>query len=285
MVGNFRCLQLDWDRAEITFDICGREPLNCYITRYARVVLSQRRWGGPLEKSFNLLVVDFASVVERANTTRDLALGYQQFIEKPGFAYFCVKSVSRHGAGSSELLTASPRSGWFGRWAATRYAKLAPLSSQHRQELRTTSWARFAEGRNAADREVLDEASQHGISEAWATGIELGRRQLEVLLLARAARNIRAEEEIALHFASALWGMKFVQFQHLKHASKESLSERERECLRWVAVGKTDWEMSKILGISEKTAQEHVGRAVTKLGAATRAHAVATALIGNLISL
>jgi DNA-binding CsgD family transcriptional regulator len=55
----------------------------------------------------------------------------------------------------------------------------------------------------------------------------------------------------------------------------ESLSARERECLRWVAAGKTDWEISVILGISAATVRFHLDRSRHKLGVRSRAQAVA----------
>ena len=53
------------------------------------------------------------------------------------------------------------------------------------------------------------------------------------------------------------------------------LSERERDCLGFVAQGKSDWEISVILSISQSTVHTHVENAKRKLGARTRAQAVA----------
>lgn len=39
------------------------------------------------------------------------------------------------------------------------------------------------------------------------------------------------------------------------------LSRRERQCLRLLALGKTDWEIAKILGLSPHTAHQYVKRA------------------------
>ena len=63
----------------------------------------------------------------------------------------------------------------------------------------------------------------------------------------------------------------------------DDLTARERECLAWTSVGKTAWEIGSILGISEHTAVAHLNAAVRKLGAASRAHAVAEALRRGLI--
>ncbi|EKF20145.1 LuxR C-terminal-related transcriptional regulator [Nitratireductor pacificus] len=56
------------------------------------------------------------------------------------------------------------------------------------------------------------------------------------------------------------------------------LTPREKECLQWAALGKSEWEVSQILGISEHTAEKHLLNAKTKLGATNRAHAVAEAI-------
>ncbi|MFC5584726.1 LuxR C-terminal-related transcriptional regulator [Nitratireductor kimnyeongensis] len=56
------------------------------------------------------------------------------------------------------------------------------------------------------------------------------------------------------------------------------LTPREKECLQWAAFGKSEWEVSQILGISEHTAEKHLLNAKTKLGASNRVHAVAEAI-------
>ncbi|MEQ1510439.1 MAG: helix-turn-helix transcriptional regulator, partial [Sphingopyxis sp.] len=53
------------------------------------------------------------------------------------------------------------------------------------------------------------------------------------------------------------------------------LTRRERDCLAFVAEGKTDWDISVILGLSSTTVRFHIDNARRKLGAVTRAHAVA----------
>lgn len=63
------------------------------------------------------------------------------------------------------------------------------------------------------------------------------------------------------------------------------LSERETECLRWAAEGKTAWETGQILNIAERTIVFHLNNAMKKLGAVNRTHAVARALHRSLITL
>ncbi len=62
------------------------------------------------------------------------------------------------------------------------------------------------------------------------------------------------------------------------------LTSREQECLLWAADGKTSWEISKILGVSERTVIFHVQNATAKLGVTNRQHAIARALSLGLIA-
>jgi DNA-binding CsgD family transcriptional regulator len=61
------------------------------------------------------------------------------------------------------------------------------------------------------------------------------------------------------------------------------LTPRERDSLALVADGKTDWEISVILNVSQATARFHVDNARRKLGAVSRAQAVATLVNQRLI--
>ena len=65
--------------------------------------------------------------------------------------------------------------------------------------------------------------------------------------------------------------------------SDHPLTEREAEVLRWVANGKSAWEIGAILGITKRTVDRHVEKAVEKLGAGNRSHAVAIAIRDRIV--
>jgi DNA-binding CsgD family transcriptional regulator len=62
------------------------------------------------------------------------------------------------------------------------------------------------------------------------------------------------------------------------------LTARESEVLKWASIGKTCWEIAKILHISERTVKFHFGNAFAKLDVVNRSQAVAKALGLGLIS-
>lgn len=62
------------------------------------------------------------------------------------------------------------------------------------------------------------------------------------------------------------------------------LSSREKEVLKWMKEGKTNWEIAAILAISERTVKFHVQNIERKLNAVSKAHAIAIAMEAGLVS-
>ncbi len=65
--------------------------------------------------------------------------------------------------------------------------------------------------------------------------------------------------------------------------NKGAVSQREKEVLDWLKQGKSSWDISVILGISERTVNYHVYNIMQKLGATNRPQAVAVATRLGLI--
>jgi transcriptional regulator EpsA len=63
-----------------------------------------------------------------------------------------------------------------------------------------------------------------------------------------------------------------------------NITERERQVLRWMAAGKSNWEIGAILRISEFTAKNHVQSVLKKLSVSSRAQAVAKAVSCGLVA-
>jgi DNA-binding NarL/FixJ family response regulator len=61
------------------------------------------------------------------------------------------------------------------------------------------------------------------------------------------------------------------------------ISKREKEVLKWLRKGKSSWDVSVILEISERTVNFHINNVMKKLDSMTRTQAVATAVENGLI--
>ncbi len=91
----------------------------------------------------------------------------------------------------------------------------------------------------------------------------------------------------SLHYLSFILHLKLQQFPPAPRVSKprtgKELTRRETECLKWLAEGKTTWDISKILDIRERTVVYHIENAKKKLNAANRTHAVILAMNADLL--
>lgn len=66
--------------------------------------------------------------------------------------------------------------------------------------------------------------------------------------------------------------------QMVSDALQADLSDRERDCLTWSGSGKSSWDISKILSISESTVNFHIYNAMKKLETSSRVVAIVKAV-------
>jgi DNA-binding CsgD family transcriptional regulator len=57
---------------------------------------------------------------------------------------------------------------------------------------------------------------------------------------------------------------------HAINSASLLLTPREREIMRWVGEGKSNWEVAKIVGCVEQTVKKHLQRIYRKLGVENR---------------
>lgn len=98
--------------------------------------------------------------------------------------------------------------------------------------------------------------------------------EVAVLTLCGQPANLTARDRKVLYFLGHEIVNRTCQQVQARACAPVWLSERERECLRWAAAGKTDWEIGQILSLSEKTVNVYIARAKTKFGVKSRAQAI-----------
>ena len=81
----------------------------------------------------------------------------------------------------------------------------------------------------------------------------------------------------ALLFSRYLHLACMPHIERFAHERRPKLRAREIECLSWAALGKTTWEISRLLAISKHTVDFHLRNACERLDAVSRQRAVAKA--------
>ncbi len=132
---------------------------------------------------------------------------------------------------------------------------------------------------------IMDEAASIGLKEGWVYSLQ-GRRSSECAVISLGGESIkknRRSEKILEHLGPHI-GQAFKKVILGQTRVPAKLTPREYEVLSWTAAGKTAWETSQILNISQRTVEFHMGNVLNKLDAVNSYQAVAIAAFHGLIS-
>jgi len=115
--------------------------------------------------------------------------------------------------------------------------------------------------------------------------LPLGANTLQkTLLLVEFEPNITEEiMEKVSWFWMILGHYALKTFERCNEASAVPFTKREVECIRWVSKGKTSWEVSKILGVSERTVNFHIQNCMKKTNSVNRQQVISKCLLGGII--
>lgn len=125
--------------------------------------------------------------------------------------------------------------------------------------------------------------SEAGIADAVCATSYGRHRTIASLHLGFRDAELSPDDALAAQLAGLMLTERLMAFAAPDEADEVRLTARERDALSWVAEGKSDWEISVILGVSETTVRFHVDNGRKKLGAVNRAQAVARLAAAGLI--
>jgi DNA-binding CsgD family transcriptional regulator len=213
------------------------------------------------------------------------------------------KEVARHGYVSSACRAIVPTEGgaksefllfrnWTKDWAAFSDQRNFSTNSfaiiEARRRMSPFTWRDVKESRafSAAEQEVWDAALAWGWNNGFVLPVHGPGGYFATVSMASPERDLNLDPGNRLHLQMiatlahercyVLANLTSVESPHV------TMSARELECLRWVAAGKTDWEIGMILSISASTVKFHINGARAKLGARNRAQAVARLVLAGL---
>jgi DNA-binding CsgD family transcriptional regulator len=231
------------------------------------------------------LIAD-TEVLLRASSADEASRLFYSIVEPLGASYLQTRvyrrpsarltSASHYAAGG--LIARISPTAWPGS-AAFNYVcfECNPLLTairEGRTRYRFSDFAPQGERRFGDYWEALGEA---GIADALCATSYGEGRTIASLHLGFATRDLSPADGSAVQLAGLVLTECLMSLADPppEQAPMPRLSVRERDALAFVAEGKTDWEISVILGVSEATARYHVDNARRKLQATNRTHAVA----------
>ncbi|MHB8253558.1 MAG: LuxR family transcriptional regulator [Acidiferrobacter sp.] len=226
---------------------------------------------------------DFAyqiAIAESLNAAQDILSRISSLI--PIHAAICILARLDAQEGVFEvktLLNVGYPPEWLALYQARRYDRVDPVLRTHYAHYVPQVWSQTYKAiTSATEKYFVEMAREFGLKEGMTLGMACnGQGYGSVLSFAGDELSQTPRHRTILEFlAPALHGVLGRQATTGPGAAI-ALTAREREALRWASLGKTTWEMGRIMGISGRTVVFHLRNTMRKLGARNRAQAIAKA--------
>lgn len=213
-------------------------------------------------------------LVEGVESREELGFVMNEVTKALGFRYFALTHhVDPRKAGTSAIRLHN----YPGQWAEQYDNRTLSLSDPVHRASHVTGvgfcWSRLASliPLTRSDQIILAEGRRQGIGDGFTVPVNVPGEACGSCSFANYPDEALPLE--LLPFAQLVGTMAFEKARGLwlprgaiERTRRQMLTDRQRDCLLWAARGKTDWEISKILGIAEETVAQHIRTACERYG-------------------
>lgn len=236
-------------------------------------------------------IQEFTETISRASSVDEIADEFSVQLRDLGFDWYLMTDVLDHddSEGTWVRIDRVPPE-WSSRYMDQSYFNCDPTLKVALANNAPFTWDAPAvrSDLNTDQKQLYGEASDFGLKFGYTVPIySVGYAPAIVSAcsehLEPQPQALHAVHLMAIYVHRAV--ARLAEKRNSNRLNGGQLSGRERECLRWVSVGKTDWEIGRILSISENTVHYHIERAKRKLGVTTRTQAVVNALFESRLTL
>lgn len=235
-------------------------------------------------------VEEFVAEIRHVSSEAELGAAISAVTADLGLRYFALTHhVDLRASGQAIRIHNYP-AGWAEWFDEHSLGKTDPV---HRASHLTSigfAWSKLPQmlALTPQDMKVLDAARKEGIGEGFTVPAHVpGEAHGSCSFACDAGQSFSHEHGPLLQIVGAF------AFETARRMYRErfsgppvTLTDRQRECVMWAARGKSDWEISRILGISRDTVIEHLRHARERYGVGKRAlltvHALFDGTIGFL---
>lgn len=235
---------------------------------------------------------DFLDALSSADTVDALHTVCSRLCEEHGFERFIYGArIPTSFVKPYFIFISGYPKAWRDHYTEQNYMLVDPTVAYCAEHITPMLWDGQSIGRDqrAEVRRFMSEAQDFGINSGVSFPVHTAQGDFAMLSLASESQSIGRP---ALQQVLPL-GQLFTAYLHESvrrifdsdglPISRVELTLREKECLLWVTEGKTNWETSRILNISERTVVFHLQNIQEKLGVSNRHQAVARAVALGII--
>tara|TARA_R110002072_G_scaffold238329_1_gene395695 strand:+ start:31791 stop:32528 length:738 start_codon:yes stop_codon:yes gene_type:complete len=233
-------------------------------------------------------IVDQISNAKTKQELHEISLAFCQLVNMP---YYVIGVFSQDSLYSPAIHTLNnyPKD-WMDLYAEQNRHKNDPVIAYMLTSHSPVRWDKLLKNERFQSVEqvlFMKQAIKYGLSNGFSIPIKSISSEFAIFSMAigeaeNAIDIMDNAQPFAHTFATHLFE-RFLAILSQEEIKQFELTKRERECMFWACEGKTTWEISKIIDISERTVLYHLNNSTKKLGAINRQHAVAISINRGLI--
>lgn len=240
-------------------------------------------------------VSDFIEQSNKANTPQAILALMERAASDLGFDRYAYCALTGHerylsSNNPAPAVALNYPTSWTDYYFEHRYQTRDPVVLYARELEKPFLWDSLAHvfRLDGTQRKIMHQAEEAKLKDG--VGVPLHGAHGNVCLLTFASGDGHSDPGAEMHKLAALAVQFHFAYSEIGrsdpgHRRIPNLSRRERECLQWVERGKTTWDISRILNISENTVNTHVKNAFAKLETNRRITAVVKAIHYGIIEL
>jgi LuxR family quorum sensing-dependent transcriptional regulator len=241
-----------------------------------------------LEPIWGREALDFVDAIEASETTASVISQFERMIGNLGFHAYIMAGIPTSGQSLKQLTMANGwPAEWFELYDRENLSAVDPVPRHCFNTLNPFEWkdAPYDRERDLPAHRVMTRACDFRFNEGFCIPIHYDDAT-GAISIAGERPYLDPETKSALHLMSVFThGRLRTLSRSSPIASRRRLSDIEAEVLRWAARGKTAWETSQILHISERNVRWHLEEAQRKLMTKNKTATVAMALVNREIML
>jgi DNA-binding CsgD family transcriptional regulator len=186
----------------------------------------------------------------------------------------------------NSVINVSYSNDWLYSYGKNGYAGVDPVLRSLLSSFKTQVWKQTY-GKISAPKqlEFIEEACSAGLTHGITTGM-LERNRGFATFFSFAGGDPNGTQRFAgllEYLVPSLHRVLMSNIHTPVFNSAKGLSPREQTVLLWMKEGKTNWEIARIVGVTERTVRFHVEGIFMKLDASSRTQAVAVAMEHGLL--
>ena len=233
------------------------------------------------------MIGEFSAVLEECTTIEAVRTLFKERIASFGYtASACGAFLPTDKGPETHFFFQDWPPDWIELYARRNFVAADYVVAEARRRIAPFTWLEAKAERilSRAEQDIWDTAAEWGWTDGFSVPIQGPGGYFGLVAMAGKERPVPSALRRELHQLSFLTHERCRTLTGVAPVAdpQATLTHRELECARWVAAGKTDAAIATLLGVSQTTVRSHIDQARRKLGARTRAQAIARLVFSGL---